>query len=106
MKRWRAATTGSVGTANGSLSTMTHESCSPRTSTPYQKLAVANSTAFGVARKRSKSQAFDAAPARHVQDAYNFICCRFRPLRRTRVGHTLREIKNGLFLIIETRRRN
>src|SRR6266566_1667575 len=33
---------GSLGTANGSRSTMTQDSCSPGTSTPCQKLGVAN----------------------------------------------------------------
>ena len=51
MYRWRAATIGSVGTANGSLSMITHDNCSPRTSTPCQKLEVANNTAFGVCAK-------------------------------------------------------
>src|SRR2546427_1483264 len=42
----RAATTGSEGTANGKRSTITQESCAPGTSTPCQKLAVANKTAL------------------------------------------------------------
>ena len=46
----RAAVTGSAGDANGSLSMMTQLSASPITSTPCQKLDVANSTACGVAR--------------------------------------------------------
>ena len=46
--RCAPATTGSAGDANGSLSMITHESCSPATSTPCQKDAVASSTAPGV----------------------------------------------------------
>src|SRR6185436_12441398 len=64
MYRCRAATIGSVGTANGSLSIITHDNCSPRTSTPCQKLDVANNTAFGVWRKRSNSLPFEALPCR------------------------------------------
>ena len=45
----RAAVIGSPGDANGSLSTMTQLSASPTTSTPCQKLDVANRTACGVA---------------------------------------------------------
>ena len=41
---------------------MTHDNCSPRTSTPCQKLAVAKSTACGVVRNFSSSPAFDALP--------------------------------------------
>ena len=51
----RAATSGSPGDANGSRSMMTQLSASPATSTPCQKLAVASSTAFGVARKSRNS---------------------------------------------------
>jgi len=40
------AAIGSEGTAKGKRSTITQESCSPRTSTPCQKLEVAKSTAF------------------------------------------------------------
>ena len=58
----RADTTGSPGEAKGSLSTITHESCSPATSTPCQKDVVARSTAWGVARKVSSSCAFGASP--------------------------------------------
>ncbi len=46
----RAARIGSPGDANGSLSTMTQLSAYPTTSTPCQKLEVANNTAWGVAR--------------------------------------------------------
>ena len=46
----RAAVIGSPGEANGSLSMMTQLSASPTTSTPCQKLDVANSTACGVSR--------------------------------------------------------
>src|SRR4028119_206905 len=59
---WRAATIGSVGTANGSLSIITHDNCSPRTSTPCQNEEVANKTAFSVLRNFSKSPAFDIVP--------------------------------------------
>ena len=51
----RAAVIGSPGEANGSLSMMTQLSASPTTSTPCQKLEVANSTACGVARNCSSS---------------------------------------------------
>src|SRR5437879_3775331 len=60
----RAATTGSLGTANGSRSTMTHDSCSPGTSTPCQKLAVANSTAPSVFLNRSSSTERGAVPCK------------------------------------------
>ena len=53
---------GSLGTANGSRSTMTQDSCSPGTSTPCQKLAVANSTAASVFLKRSNSADRGAVP--------------------------------------------
>src|ERR1043166_5144100 len=62
MCRCLAATSGSVGTANGSLSMITHDNCSPRTSTPCQKLAVANSTAFGVSRNCLSSCPLEALP--------------------------------------------
>src|SRR5687767_1062157 len=62
MYRWRAATNGSVGTAKGSLSTITHDNWSPRTSTPCQKLDVANKTALGVFLNRSSSRLFEALP--------------------------------------------
>ena len=42
----RASTTGSLGTANGSLSMITQLNCSPGTSTPCQNDEVANSTAL------------------------------------------------------------
>ena len=58
----RAATTGSPGEAKGSLSMITQESCSPTTSTPCQKDAVARSTAPGVVRKVSSSTALGASP--------------------------------------------
>src|SRR5258708_7653019 len=60
--RWRAATIGSLGTAKGSLSIITHDSCSPRTSTPCQKLEVANRTACGVLRNLLSRAPFDALP--------------------------------------------
>ncbi len=41
---------------------MTQESCSPGTSTPCQKLAVAKRTAFGVLRNFSRSAARGAVP--------------------------------------------
>ena len=58
----RAPTTGSAGEAKGSLSTITQESCSPTTSTPCQKEAVASSTAPGVLRNVSSSAALGASP--------------------------------------------
>src|SRR3984957_11344684 len=60
--RTRAATIGSLGTAKGSLSTITQESWSPGTSTPCQKLAVAKRTAPGVFLKRSRSTERGAVP--------------------------------------------
>ena len=42
----RALVTGSPGEPNGSLSMITQESASPRTSTPSQKLEVPSSTAL------------------------------------------------------------
>src|SRR3989454_5375068 len=56
------STTGSVGTANGSRSMITQESCSPGTSTPCQKLAVANSTPPGVRRNLSSKTERGAVP--------------------------------------------
>src|SRR5438046_1020248 len=58
----RAATMGSLGTANGSRSTITQDICSPGTSTPCQKLAVANSTAASVFLNRSSSADRGAVP--------------------------------------------
>src|SRR2546421_7173394 len=55
---------GSVGTAKGSLSIITQDNCSPRTSTPCQKLDVANNTAFGVLRNISSNLPFDKLPCR------------------------------------------
>src|ERR1039458_4465572 len=51
----RAFTTGSLGTAKGSLSMITQLNCSPGTSTPCQKDDVAKSTQLGVARNSSSS---------------------------------------------------
>ena len=51
----RAASTGSSGGANGSLSMTTSDSASPRTSTPSQKTALPSSTALPSARKRASS---------------------------------------------------
>ena len=51
----RASTTGSLGTAKGNLSIITQLNCSPGTSTPCQKLEVANRTQFGVERNSSSS---------------------------------------------------
>ena len=53
IERILAATTGSLGTENGSLSMTTQLNASPWTSTPCQKLLVANNTALGVCRKES-----------------------------------------------------
>ncbi len=53
----RASTTGSLGTAKGNLSIITQLNCSPGTSTPCQKLDVANSTQFGVVRNSSSKRA-------------------------------------------------
>ncbi len=58
----RAATIGSPGEANGSLSMITQLSASPTTSTPCQKLEVANSTAFGVRLNVSSSTPRGAVP--------------------------------------------
>ena len=63
-RRARAATMGSLGTANGSLSMITQESCEPGTSTPCQKLEVAKRTAFAVERKRSSKMERGAVPCR------------------------------------------
>ena len=51
----RAASTGSSGGANGSLSMITSESASPRTSTPSQKLWLPTSTALPALRNESSS---------------------------------------------------
>ena len=56
------ATTGSPGEAKGSLSMITHESCSPTTSTPCQNEAVASSTAPGVDRNASSRAGLGASP--------------------------------------------
>ena len=62
----RASTTGSLGTANGSLSMITQLNCSPGTSTPCQNDEVANSTQFGVARNSSSSALRGAVPCSSV----------------------------------------
>ncbi len=62
----RAAVTGSPGEANGSLSMITQLSASPTTSTPCQKLEVASSTAFGVARNWSISVERGAVPCTRI----------------------------------------
>src|SRR5687767_4644016 len=41
---------------------ITHDNCSPRTSTPCQKLEVANNTALGVWRNLSSNRPFEALP--------------------------------------------
>src|SRR5690606_20884571 len=51
----RACTSGSPGTANGSLSIATSRSARPGTSTPCQKLPVPSSTASPASRNRSSS---------------------------------------------------
>ena len=62
----RAAVIGSPGDANGSLSTITQLSASPTTSTPCQKLEVANSTACGVARNWFRSCERGAVPCAKI----------------------------------------
>ena len=62
MRAQRAATTGSLGTANGILSSTTRRSALPGTSTPSQKLIVATRTAAPESRKRSSSTCFGASP--------------------------------------------
>ena len=58
----RAATIGSPGETNGSLSMITALSCSPCTSTPCQNDEVAKSTACGVRRNSSSSTERGAVP--------------------------------------------
>ena len=58
----RACTTGSPGEANGSLSMITHESCSPATSTPCQNEAVARSTAPGRGAERLQQRRLGRLP--------------------------------------------
>jgi len=62
MLSMRAASTGSSGGANGSLSITTTESASPRTSTPSQKDWLPRSTALPSARKRDSSSLRDPVP--------------------------------------------
>ena len=62
MASMRAAVIGSPGDANGSLSMITQLSASPTTSTPCQKLDVANSTAFGVVLNSRSSAIRGAVP--------------------------------------------
>ena len=70
--RTRAATTGSEGTANGSRSTMTQESWSPGTSTPCQKLEVANRTApLGCCEISRAAPMRGAVPCRKQRDSLN-----------------------------------
>ena len=57
-----ASSTGSVGTRNGSLGSITHCSASPATSTPSQNVSVANNTLEGSLRKRSSSCVRAAEP--------------------------------------------
>ena len=51
----RARTTGSLGTEKGSRSIITALNCAPGTSTPCQKLLVANSTAPAISGLRNCS---------------------------------------------------
>ena len=62
MRSMRAATSGSLGTSNGSLSTMTRDSAAPGTSTPYQNDVVPSNTARGVSLKRSTRAALLPSP--------------------------------------------
>ena len=62
----RAAVIGSPGDANGSLSMITQLSASPTTSTPCQKLEVANSTACGVSRNWLSSCDRGAVPCTKI----------------------------------------
>ena len=57
-----AASTGSSGGAKGSLSMMTSESASPRTSTPSQKLWLPTSTALPALRKESSNSVRPRSP--------------------------------------------
>ena len=58
----RAASSGSSGGANGSLSMTTSDSASPGTSTPSQKLALPSSTALPSARKRISNSLLEPSP--------------------------------------------
>ena len=58
----RAASTGSSGGANGSLSITTTDSASPRTSTPSQNDWLPSSTALPSARKRASSSLREPVP--------------------------------------------
>ena len=60
----RAASTGSSGGAKGSLSMITSDSASPRTSTPSQKLWLATSTALPSRRKRASNSLFEPSPCK------------------------------------------
>jgi hypothetical protein len=58
----RAASNGSSGGANGSLSITTSDSALPGTSTPSQKLALPSSTALPNSRKRTSNSEREPSP--------------------------------------------
>src|SRR3569623_1630171 len=71
----RACKTGSPGDANGSLSMITTDSASPRTSTPSQKLLVPSSTALPSMRKRCSSSRRGAVPCTSSGYGSRSRCC-------------------------------
>src|SRR5712664_625986 len=89
----RAASTGSSGGANGSLSMTTSDNASPRTSTPSQKLALPRRTALPSRRKRAS-----AARADHGQRGCDH---RARMLVAVRIREFLRNVEQSLGSVVE-----
>ena len=77
----RADVIGSPGDANGSLSMMTQLSASPTTSTPCQKLEVANRTEFGVDRNSRSSALRGADPSYNAEVARRLLDGEKGPVR-------------------------
>src|SRR5688500_9507649 len=102
MYRWRAATNGSVGTAKGSLSIITHDNCSPRTSTPCQKLDVANKTALGVCLNLSSSRPFDALPCNKQEYSISGIAKSYRDCIPVRLVDSTKARPSVAFTILTT----
>src|SRR5213079_3022202 len=69
MRSMQAASTGSSGGLNGSLSITTTDNWSPFTSTPSQNVCDPTRIALGVRRNRSRSSFFEAQPRLQLLEA-------------------------------------
>src|ERR1039458_8101051 len=87
--RMRASTTGSLGTANGSLSMITQLNWSPCTSTPCQNDEVANRTQCGVVRNSSSRMRCGAVPRESADhgNAHRDARCRGEEVLHGQAGH-------------------